>query len=320
MVRDSRMRSLVNHEPITPFSYRVNGLYKAYDISSVVVVGGSGDWFDVQTCTILMDNYQAQDVTKRANSISRSFCTGRVQYNGQGLVHQLPWPTSTGTNDLTNTPTQPRYINYKSLITLFGILKQSNVNNQDTNNCESSHFIMSLNNLSYYCMVKSISWSSDFKRIHFHVDDTSAAVSVNMDRDIVIDLSACDQIIACKESAMFLGFSILYCSLCLVVKYSDNKDKDMDVSSIPISDFLHVYHELIESILCVDRSDSEMSTSKKNVSDHYETLSQFVYQRLFENSNDRHLSLSLSDICHQRDANFILALNRVHGLKFSYIN
>jgi hypothetical protein len=92
MIKDSRMRSMVGNDPITPFIYRVNGLYKELGISTIVVVGGAGDWFDVHDQTIMLDNYKVLDVTKRAKSISKTFCTGRVQYNGQGLVHQLEWP------------------------------------------------------------------------------------------------------------------------------------------------------------------------------------------------------------------------------------
>ena len=92
MIRDSRMRSMIANEPITPLIYRVNALYKQKDISSVVVIGGSGDWFDVQDTTIMMDNYRCLDMSKRARSISKTFCTGRVEFNGRGLVHQLPWP------------------------------------------------------------------------------------------------------------------------------------------------------------------------------------------------------------------------------------
>ena len=65
MIRDSRMRSLIKNEPIIPYIYRVNGLYKSLDVSSIVVVGGCGDWFDVQNQTIMMDNYECFDVTNR---------------------------------------------------------------------------------------------------------------------------------------------------------------------------------------------------------------------------------------------------------------
>jgi predicted ABC-class ATPase len=91
MIRDSRMRSMISNEPITPFIYRVNSLHKEKGISTIVVIGGSGDWFDVQDTTIMMDNYNCLDVTLKARSICKTFCTGRVQYNGRGLVHQLPW-------------------------------------------------------------------------------------------------------------------------------------------------------------------------------------------------------------------------------------
>lgn len=92
MIRDSRMRSMIANEPITPFIYRVNSLYKQMGISTIVVIGGCGDWFDVQDTTIMMDNYRCLDMSKRARSISKTFCTGRVEFNGRGLVHQLPWP------------------------------------------------------------------------------------------------------------------------------------------------------------------------------------------------------------------------------------
>lgn len=44
MARDGRMRALVMDESITPLLYRVNGMYNTLFISSVVVVGGVGDW------------------------------------------------------------------------------------------------------------------------------------------------------------------------------------------------------------------------------------------------------------------------------------
>ena len=92
LVRDSRMRSLVRAEPIVPFIYRVNGLHLDLGISTIIVVGGCGDWLDVHDTALLMENYRCLDATKRAHSISKTFCTGRVQYNGRGLVHKLDWP------------------------------------------------------------------------------------------------------------------------------------------------------------------------------------------------------------------------------------
>ena len=94
MARDGRMRSLVMDESITPLLYRVNGLFHTHGISSVVVVGGVGDWLDVPHNVILLDKYVATDATAKAQSISRQFSHGHVQYGGKGVVHRLEWEKS----------------------------------------------------------------------------------------------------------------------------------------------------------------------------------------------------------------------------------
>lgn len=94
MARDGRMRSLVMDESITPLLYRVNGLYNTCGISSVVVVGGVGDWLDVPHNVILLDKYVASDATAKARSISRQFSHGHVEYGGRGVVHRLEWEKS----------------------------------------------------------------------------------------------------------------------------------------------------------------------------------------------------------------------------------
>ncbi|CAN0316944.1 unnamed protein product [Hapterophycus canaliculatus] len=71
MIRDSRMRAMVHHEPITPFIYRVSSLWLELGVSSVIVVGGCGDYFDVHNTAILVDNYAVSDATERAHSVSR---------------------------------------------------------------------------------------------------------------------------------------------------------------------------------------------------------------------------------------------------------
>jgi Predicted ATPase of the ABC class len=103
MARDGRMRSLVMDESITPLLYRVNGLYATHGISSIVVVGGVGDWLDVPNNVILMDRYRCHDATAKARSISKQFSHGHVQYAGRGVVHRLLW-------DKTGTPIPRRPI------------------------------------------------------------------------------------------------------------------------------------------------------------------------------------------------------------------
>ena len=99
MARDGRMRSLVMDESITPLLYRVNGIYDSLGISTVVVVGGVGDWLDVPHQVVKLDKYLIYDATAKAQSVSRQFSHGHVQYAGRGVVHRLNW-------DKKGTPNQ----------------------------------------------------------------------------------------------------------------------------------------------------------------------------------------------------------------------
>ncbi|XP_032236382.2 uncharacterized protein LOC5511282 [Nematostella vectensis] len=72
MIRDSRMQELVaaDKEPITPFIAKVRSLYDDFGVSTILVMGGSGDYFQVAGHVIMMDCYQAHDVTQKAKSIA----------------------------------------------------------------------------------------------------------------------------------------------------------------------------------------------------------------------------------------------------------
>lgn len=95
MARDGRMRALVMDESITPLLYRVNGLFQSkHKVSSIVVVGGVGDWLDVPHQVLLLDHYVASDATQKAASISYQFSYNHVQYGGKGVVHRLEWEFS----------------------------------------------------------------------------------------------------------------------------------------------------------------------------------------------------------------------------------
>ena len=71
MIRDARMRRLVPDadEPITPYLDRVRQLADEKDISSILVVGGAGDYLDVADTVIRMDNYRPLEVTAQAQRI-----------------------------------------------------------------------------------------------------------------------------------------------------------------------------------------------------------------------------------------------------------
>lgn len=108
MSRDGKMRALVMDESITPLIYRVNGLYSKHGISSIVVVGGVGDWLDVPNAVIKLDRYVASDALAKAQSISRQFSHHQVQYAGRGTVHRLQW-------DSDGTPCRRRPVGVESI-------------------------------------------------------------------------------------------------------------------------------------------------------------------------------------------------------------
>ncbi|MGO0123181.1 ABC-ATPase domain-containing protein [Desulfothermobacter acidiphilus] len=79
MIRDARMQALVakDKEPITPFIDRVRQLHQDCGVSTVLVVGGSGDYFDVADHVIMMENYRPRVVTAAAREIARAMPTRR---------------------------------------------------------------------------------------------------------------------------------------------------------------------------------------------------------------------------------------------------
>ena len=73
MIRDERMQELVadDKEPITPLLHRVRELYESFGVSSVIVMGGSGDYFDVADTVIMMDSYEPRNVTEQARALAK---------------------------------------------------------------------------------------------------------------------------------------------------------------------------------------------------------------------------------------------------------
>ena len=79
MVRDARMQQLVqkDQEPITPFVDRIREVYDEMDVSTILVMGGSGDYFDVADTVIKMQDYLPHDVHDQALKIIAEFPTQR---------------------------------------------------------------------------------------------------------------------------------------------------------------------------------------------------------------------------------------------------
>ncbi len=99
MIRDMRMQKLVakNKEPITPFIDKVQQLYTDLGVSTILVIGGSGDYFDVADTVIMMDEYKARDVSIEARSIASEYQTMRQEEGGEKfgqVLKRKPQPES----------------------------------------------------------------------------------------------------------------------------------------------------------------------------------------------------------------------------------
>ncbi|GAA1485304.1 ABC-ATPase domain-containing protein [Brachybacterium fresconis] len=72
MIRDERMRRLIpaEREPITPFVDRIRPLHTERGVSTVLVAGGSGAFFDVADHVIALDEYVPHDVTEQARALA----------------------------------------------------------------------------------------------------------------------------------------------------------------------------------------------------------------------------------------------------------
>jgi predicted ABC-class ATPase len=99
MIRDQRMQELVSKEkePITPFIDKVKQLYQERGVSTVLVMGGSGDYFDVATKVIMMEAYVPKDVTRRVQEIVQKYPTLRKAEGSESfgkVCSRIPLPES----------------------------------------------------------------------------------------------------------------------------------------------------------------------------------------------------------------------------------
>ncbi len=99
MIRDRRMQQLIakEKEPITPFIDKVRQLYTDYGVSTILVMGGSGDYFDVADTVIAMENFQPIDVTEKAKAIAKANATERTPEGGKQfgqITPRVPLPES----------------------------------------------------------------------------------------------------------------------------------------------------------------------------------------------------------------------------------
>ena len=75
MVRDAFMQQVIQREkePITPFLERAEDLYKKAGISTILVAGSSGAFFNIADTIIQMDNYVPKDITASVKKLCNQY-------------------------------------------------------------------------------------------------------------------------------------------------------------------------------------------------------------------------------------------------------
>ncbi|HKJ92909.1 MAG TPA: P-loop domain-containing protein, partial [Longimicrobiales bacterium] len=103
MIRDARVQRLTpgEQEPITPFIDRARQLADELGVSTLLVVGGSGDYFDVADTVIAMRAYLPADVTAEARRIVTDMPARRRREGGpwRPITARVPLPASIDPSD-----------------------------------------------------------------------------------------------------------------------------------------------------------------------------------------------------------------------------
>lgn len=96
LVRDERMQRLIRQEPITPLISKVRALYEQHGVSTIIVVGGLGDWLSVAGQVIGMDCYSPAYLTEEARALVKELSREIVQDSIYGSLPQriIGYPVS----------------------------------------------------------------------------------------------------------------------------------------------------------------------------------------------------------------------------------
>lgn len=109
MIRDAKMAQLIpyNKEPITPLLYKIKSLFEDLNVSSILVMGGSGDYFSVADLVLWMDSYVCKDVTAKAKEVYETTTAATT------AVNHLFNPIS---NRKISTAIPHRYLNFSNIL------------------------------------------------------------------------------------------------------------------------------------------------------------------------------------------------------------
>ncbi|CAK1367414.1 uncharacterized protein RHO25_012084 [Cercospora beticola] len=86
LVRDRRMEALIRNEPITPLISKARALYDQYGVSTIIVIGGLGDWLSVADNIIAMDAYLPSCINVQVQDVLREYPTAVTEDTTYGSI------------------------------------------------------------------------------------------------------------------------------------------------------------------------------------------------------------------------------------------
>ncbi len=88
MIRDELMQMVVSKdkEPITPYIERVRDLYDFTDISTILVVGSSGEYFNKADTIIQLDEYNVYDITNNVRNITQKYGCQYKEFKKEKII------------------------------------------------------------------------------------------------------------------------------------------------------------------------------------------------------------------------------------------
>ena len=88
MIRDQMMKELIAQEPIIPFTDRVRELYEQLGVSTILVIGGSGEYLNVADHIYLMDQFMPVEVTQMAQELGEQYASKKSKKEPASWVFQ----------------------------------------------------------------------------------------------------------------------------------------------------------------------------------------------------------------------------------------
>ncbi|WP_052380447.1 P-loop domain-containing protein [Paenibacillus camerounensis] len=87
MIRDSRMKQIIQDDPIVPFTDRVRHLYQKAGVSTILIIGGSSEYLDLADNVYMMKNYTLHNFNKEL----MPFKQNAYEFYEREDEHEVQW-------------------------------------------------------------------------------------------------------------------------------------------------------------------------------------------------------------------------------------